>query len=81
VGGWLPPPLLPAAAPEGGGPEIVALHGTDDTVVPYEPTQSAVSALALRGFRVSLRSYPGVAHRIDATMRTDLHELLAEALP
>ncbi len=80
VGGWLPPPLWPTAAPRAAHPDIVALHGTADNAVPYEPTKEAIDAMVAQGYSVSLRSYEGVRHAIPPEERTDLYDLLDDAL-
>lgn len=78
VGGWLPPPLLPAA--RGEFPPIVALHGTADAAVPFPPTQAAVEALVERGITTELLTYDGAGHMITELMRRDLHDRLGDAV-
>ena len=77
LGGTLPASLIPARAPLGGSPKIVALHGEADTRVDHGETAAAVQALAAAGFDAALRSYPEVGHTISEQMRTDLDALLA----
>lgn len=82
VGGWLPPPLVPAvpAAPKPTFPPIVALHGTADVAVPFPPTQAAVQALVERGIATELLTYDGAGHMITEIMRRDLHDQLIDAV-
>lgn len=81
VGGWLPPPLLPAAPAEGVAlPPIVALHGTADAAVPFLPTEQAVQTLVERGLRAELLRYEGAGHMISEPMRRDLHDRLTDAV-
>ncbi|MBV1858112.1 MAG: dienelactone hydrolase family protein, partial [Nannocystaceae bacterium] len=80
VGGWLPPPLWPSAGPTAEHPEVVALHGTADNAVPYEPTKEAIDALVAKGYTVTLKSYEGVRHAIPPQEQTDLYDLLDDAL-
>ena len=79
IGGWLPPPLWPASGPGPEHPRIVALHGTADNAVRYEPTKEAVDALVAKGYAAELRSYEGVQHAIPPEERTDLFDLLDDA--
>lgn len=80
VGGWLPPPLWPDAGPTATHPNVVALHGTADNAVLYEPTKEAIEALVAKGYAVTLKSYEGVRHAIPPQERTDLYDLLDDAL-
>lgn len=80
VGGWLPPPLWPDAGPTAAHPNVVALHGTADNAVRYEPTKQAIEALLAKGYAVTLKSYEGVRHAIPPQERTDLYDLLDDAL-
>lgn len=80
IGGWLPPPLWPQAGPTDAHPKVVALHGTADNAVRYEPTKEAVEALVAKGYAVELKSYEGVRHAIPPQERTDLFDLLDDAL-
>lgn len=84
VGGWLPPPLVPAAPPGGSPkptwPPIVALHGTADVAVPFAPTEAAVQALVERGIATELLAYDGAGHMITEPMRRDLHDRLIDAV-
>lgn len=80
IGGWLPPPLWPESGPGSAHPKVVALHGTADNAVRYEPTKEAVEALVAKGYAVELKSYEGVRHAIPPQERTDLFDLLDDAL-
>jgi len=81
IGGWLPPPLMPEEAPTGRShPSIHALHGTADLAVAYEPTLLAVETLKERGFSVTLHSYEGVGHMINAEIQRDLFDQLSDAI-
>ncbi len=80
VGGWLPPPLWPEQGPQAAHPPVVALHGTADNAVRFEPTQAGVEALKAKGYNVTLKSYEGVRHAIPPEIRTDLYDLLDDAV-
>ena len=80
VGGWLPPPLWPEAKADTEGPTVVALHGTADSAVRYEPTKEAVDKLAELGFPVTLETYEGVPHAIPPPVHRDLTDLLVDAV-
>lgn len=58
-----------------------ALHGDADTVVPYATTKTATDALAAAGEDVTLRTFPGVAHRIPPTVRQAWFRELQTLLP
>lgn len=84
IGGWLPPPLVPAALPRAPLPTIVALHGEADVVVPFAPTRESVDALKNQGWPVTLHPFPDVAHQIPPPIRRELYVQLqraVEALP
>ena len=74
------PPLWPTSGPGPQHPRIVALHGTADNAVRYEPTKEAVEDLVAKGYAVELKSYEGVRHAIPPEERTDLFDLLDDAL-
>lgn len=76
ISGAMPMELVPATAPTGGGPPIIALHGTEDAQVPISKTRKLVRTLHRRGFDATLRSYPGVGHSIPPQVRADLSVLL-----
>lgn len=81
VGGWLPPPMWPKAGPgDASFPKVVALHGTVDAAVPYEPTKLAVEALAGLGYDVTLRSFDGVPHAIPPPVARELTDALQDAV-
>jgi phospholipase/carboxylesterase len=80
VGGWLPPPLWPTEKRKPGQPRIVALHGTEDNAVAFEPTKQATTHLKKLGWTVELKSYDGVRHVITPEIRRDLHDHLADAI-
>ena len=82
VGGWLPPPLWPQDKPSEGKalPPTLALHGTADRAVIYEPTKEAVDHLAGLGFPVELKTYEGVPHAIVPEMRRDLYDRVSDAV-
>lgn len=80
VGGWLPPPLLPADHAPAEAPAILAFHGTDDTAVRHEPTVQSVAQLVERGWHVTLKSYPGVGHVITPEIHRDLTDGLVDAI-
>lgn len=76
VGGLLPAPLFPEAAPAGPLPPVRALHGAADDRVPAAGAEEAVAALQALGFDASLQSYEGVGHGISAEMRRELSRLV-----
>lgn len=78
IAGYLPPLLTPARVPA-GAPRIVALHGTADSVVALRNDVVSVSGLALAGYVIELRRYPGTDHTVSPQMRTDLGELISNA--
>ena len=80
VGGWLPPPLWPDAARKQKSPRIVALHGTADNAVAFDPTKQATTHLKKLGWSVELEAYEGVRHVITPEMRRDLFDHLADAI-
>lgn len=81
VGGWLPPPRWPKKKPEDTAlPRIVALHGTADNAVEYEPTVKAVEQLKELGYAVELKAYEGVRHVITPAIQRDLLDELADAV-
>lgn len=88
VGGWLPPPLVPSPPSTKGSttatnvdyPPLVALHGTADAAVLFEPTQLAVQALVDRGIDAEIVQYEGVGHMIPELMRRDLYDRLSDAV-
>jgi phospholipase/carboxylesterase len=80
VGGWLPPPLLPAGKAPTDAPTILAFHGTDDTAVRHEPTLQSVAQLVERGWHVTLKSYDGVGHVITPEIHRDLTDGLVDAI-
>lgn len=80
IGGWLPPPLLPAEDAKPASFPIDAFNGTDDKAVAYEPTAQVVQALDDRGLTVQLHSYEGVGHMITPQMRRDVFDRLSDAV-
>ena len=80
VGGWLPPPLWPEALGDAAPPPIVALHGDADPAVKIQPTRDAVAKLDELGANAALHEYPGIGHMIPPDMRTELHQLLVDAV-
>jgi phospholipase/carboxylesterase len=80
VGGWLPPPLWPTEKRTQKSPRIVALHGTADNAVAFEPTKEATAHLKTLGWAVELKAYEGVRHVITPEIRRDLFDHLADAI-
>ena len=76
IGGWLPPPLLPAEK-IGRTPPIRALHGTADHVVPFALDQRTCERLRELGFDVELTPYAGIDHTVTPEMHRRWLELLA----
>jgi phospholipase/carboxylesterase len=82
VGGWLPPPLWPAAVDDASSyPKIVALHGDQDAALKIALTRECVAHLRGLGLAVELREHPGVGHAITPAIRDELHALLRASLP
>jgi phospholipase/carboxylesterase len=79
IGGSLPPPLWPRFSPKVSVP-IVALHGTADNAVAFEPTRAAVEHLRSLGYDIQLKAYPDVRHVITEEMHHDFLQGLYEAL-
>jgi phospholipase/carboxylesterase len=80
VGGWLPPPLWPESLVGDRYPETLALHGTADTAVQFEPTKASIDHLTRLGFPIELRAYEGVQHVITPEIRRDLHDRVVDAV-
>lgn len=76
IAGWLPPSL----AGSGAALPVYAFHGEEDRVVPFDATQRMVNSWKQAGIRVEYRTYPGVAHSIDARMHRDWQAHLAELI-
>jgi phospholipase/carboxylesterase len=81
ISGTLPAPIWPAArAQNAPNTPIRALHGTTDTVVPFEPTRELVTELARLGFDASLQTFEGVGHTISPEMKPAIARSLREAV-
>jgi phospholipase/carboxylesterase len=80
VGGWLPPPMWPEALTADRYPQTLALHGTADNAVRYEPTKESVDHLTKLGFPIELKSYEGVQHVITPEIQRDLFDRLVDAV-
>lgn len=84
IAGWLPPPLWPKAKPAGQMP-IIVFHGQADQVVPYAPTELAVQRLKELGVDISLTSFPGLGHSVNAALyqawQAALEKRLGQAAP
>jgi phospholipase/carboxylesterase len=80
ISGALPEPLWPRDRATAGAPPIVALHGTDDDLVPFAPTRQLVAHLGTRGYDATLLPYEGVGHQISDAMRQRVSEELRRAL-
>jgi len=81
VAGWLPEPLWPEGGPPAGAAPIHALHGLDDSVLPFERTSEGVGALRAKGWDVSMQAFPAVAHRVPPQVRRALFLEVQGALP
>jgi phospholipase/carboxylesterase len=75
VAGLLPQPLY-ADLPKSGVryPPIFALHGTEDTLVPFDLDATMVQRLQTKGMHVNLQEYPGVRHSLRPEMRAYMLE-------
>jgi phospholipase/carboxylesterase len=81
IGGWLPPPLQPAALRAGVKyPTIEAFHGTEDVAVKYTPTAESVAALQALGLAVHLHTYEGVGHVITPEIHRDVTDTIVDAV-
>jgi phospholipase/carboxylesterase len=82
LGGLLPEALWPKRAlpKPGQAPKIRAAHGTRDTLVPFARARATATALAERGYDVTLLEEDGVAHAISPRMVEMLNRELAAAL-
>jgi len=78
VGGWLPPPMWPKEKTS-PAPEIDALHGERDSLVPLTRTKTANEHLKALGYDIETRTYP-TGHTISKNMRRDLFMLVREAI-
>lgn len=78
VSGWLPASMIPndrrVAVP------IVALHGADDRIVPFDATKEAVARLGAQTDDLEFIPFEGVGHSITPKMRALLFERLLSAL-
>lgn len=81
ISGLLPKVLFPSVAPAPPRPPVLALHGTADPVVPIEGARAVVNGLAQKGYKVELREFEGVPHRITPEMRAAFNAWLATSLP
>lgn len=79
MAGWLPPPLLPPARP-GRTPSIRALHGREDTVVPFAPAAASVRALTELGWDAQVIPFERAGHNLPPAMQGTLFELLTKAV-
>jgi phospholipase/carboxylesterase len=78
VAGMLPRKLWPvkAAGKDGMTCRLQALHGRDDSLVPYDEAKSSVEHLAKMGWEAQLETFPDTGHTISFEMRQRLYELL-----
>jgi predicted esterase len=79
MSGLLPKELWPEE-PRGANIPILALHGTEDRVIPIAPARDLVSHLKAKGFDASLTEFDGVAHRIPSNVRARLLDNLTQHL-
>ena len=70
ISGFLPKPLWPKVRPKKPKdyPPIVSMHGTSDTVVPFDPDKRLISHLKRLGFKADLLVYDRVGHFITPEM-------------
>lgn len=78
VAGWLPEPLWPTELPA-DAPPIVALHGTVDTVLPFQKTERGIQHLKGLGWDAEIVAYTNVRHRITRTMRARMYDEIESA--
>ena len=67
-----PPPMDKDASM----PEVVAMHGERDPVIPPRASVSAIAALDQLGFPAQMRSFPDNVHWIDGDLKRALHDEL-----
>lgn len=80
IGGWLPPPIWPKVDADRDYPPIVALHGRADRIVPFAPSQAALTALAKRGLSARMIPFDDLGHSISGALRDNLFALLDHGL-
>ena len=73
MAGLLPDPLY-AQLPVRGVqyPPIRALHGTEDTIVPFSTTANMTDALHARGIDITLQRFPGIGHAVPEEVRVSM---------
>ncbi len=79
---WVPPPLMPSgmAPDEPRPPPMRSMHGTEDRIVPIDPTRRVVAELRTIGYDVVLEEFEGVAHTMTPEMNALFESWLEEAL-
>jgi phospholipase/carboxylesterase len=82
MSGLWPVEMRPSGPFEAAGsmPVVVALHGEEDGLVPFDSAHESVEAMKALGMDARMEPYPDVAHRISGEMRLRLYELLQELL-
>lgn len=68
IAGLLPESMFMSAAPAAPLPDVLALHGDGDTLVPIDGARNAVRHLDQVGYDVEFLEYPGVPHTITPSM-------------
>jgi predicted esterase len=53
---------------------VFAMHGTEDTVIPFDDGRRTVAAFRALGGKAELLEFPGVGHEITEGMRNALYE-------
>jgi len=76
VGGFLPKDLWPDKKPD-RAPTIIALHGSDDPIIPVEAPLETIRHLDSLGWTAAIELYDGVGHSIPGPMRSDLDDTLS----
>ncbi len=78
---WLPPSRVPSTVdPYAMHTPIVALHGSDDSVLSAERTRRLIEDLSQHGYPASYEEFPGVGHQPSPLLSDRLRELLEQAL-
>ncbi len=78
MGGWLPESMIPTdRRPK---VPILAFHGAEDRVVPFEATKDMMRVLSTRAEQVEFVPIEGVGHRLTDEVRLALFEALGRAL-
>jgi len=79
IAGVLPTEIFPPGHPPMA--PVFAMHGTEDTVIPFDDGRRTVAAFRALGGKAELLEFPGVGHELTEAMRDALYEHIEAALP